>query len=153
MLLYLKKKRVTDRVKVFEAAAYNDQSSLKKQTTIKNGNQKKSSASFSSTNNKRDQQISPSSSSTTESVDTQSTNDSKPSTKNKSKRPSLKKQIQNLLKIDKPSTQDDSSIIEEQTSISNGKKANTLNSTRPKRDNGKTIKPTELLHLFSIFFN
>ena len=33
-------KRVTDRVKVFEAAANNDQSTLKKQPT-KNGNQKK----------------------------------------------------------------------------------------------------------------
>ncbi|CAF3906073.1 unnamed protein product [Rotaria sp. Silwood2] len=138
-------KRVTDRVKVFEAVANNDQSIHKKQT-MKNGNQKKTSSSTNFSindikqNNKREQQISPSSSSTTESLDIQSTNDLKSlsiTTKNKSKRPSLKKQIQNLLKIDKTSVQDDSVIIEEQLSISNpNKKSNTLNSTRNnKRDN------------------
>ncbi|CAF3002956.1 unnamed protein product [Rotaria socialis] len=135
-------KRVTDRVKVFEAVANNDQSTLKKQT-IKNGNQKKTSASFSSSdqkpNSKREQQVSPSSSSTTDNVDNQLANEFKSSsssttTKNKSKRPSLKKQIQNLLKIDKTPIQDDATIIEEHLAATNGKKSNTLSSTRNKRD-------------------
>ncbi len=91
-------KRVTDRVKVFEAAANHDQSTLKKQAT-KNGNPKKSPVPDQKQNGKREPQISPSSTSTTDSVDTQATNESKPSTtttttttntsKNKSKRPSL----------------------------------------------------------------
>jgi hypothetical protein len=133
-------KRVTDRVKVFEAVANNDQSTLKKQQhPTKNGNQKKTSS-----NGK--QQISPSStSSTTESIDIQSTNESKSSSssssKNKSKRPSLKKQIQNLLKIDKPISPDEgTTIIEEQPTVTNGKKSNTINSTHNKRDNGNKEK-------------
>ncbi len=135
-------RRVTDRVKVFEAAANNDQSALKKQVT-KNGTTKKVSPTGSSSNDnkqngKRDQQISPSSTSTSESLDGQSANESKSSTtKNKTKRPSLKKQIQNLLKIDKTPSQDESTIIEEHTPVTNGKKSTTLNSTRNKRDNGK----------------
>ncbi|CAF0863780.1 unnamed protein product [Rotaria sordida] len=147
-------KRVTDRVKVFEAVANNDQLIQKKQT-IKNGNQKKtpSSTNFSindhKQNNKREQQISPSSSSTTtaDSLDIQSTNELKSSTattKNKSKRPSLKKQIQNLLKIDKTPSQDDSTILEEHLSLTNSnKKSNTLNSTRNnKRDNDVSTTTT-----------
>jgi hypothetical protein len=100
-------KRVTDRVKVFEAVANNDQSAMKKQA-IKNGNQKKSltSSSFSMGDHK---QISPSS---TESFDTLSMNETK--AKNKSKKPSLKKQIQNLLKIDKTSTQEEFISVDEQ---------------------------------------
>jgi hypothetical protein len=129
-------KRVTERVKVFEAAANNDQSTLKKQTT-KNGNHKKSSSSFSSADNKQNpkrEQVSPTS---TEHIDVQLTNESKTSTttKNKTKRPSLKKQIQNLLKIDKSSSQEEPTIVEE--AVTNGKKSNTINSTRTKRDNGK----------------
>jgi hypothetical protein len=94
-------KRVTDRVKVFEAVA-------------KNGNKKKSStsSSFSVADQK---QISPTS---IDSFDSQSINEMKTS-KNKSKKSSLKKQIQNLLKIDKPSIQDDFNSIDEQI---NGKK-------------------------------
>ncbi|CAF2155417.1 unnamed protein product [Rotaria magnacalcarata] len=143
-------KRVTDRVKVFEAVANNDQSTLKKQT-IKNGNQKKTSASFSSSdqkpNSKREQQLSPSLSSTTDSVDNQLANELKSSSssttsKNKSKRPSLKKQIQNLLKIDKTPIQDDATIIEEHIAATNGKKSNTLNSTRNKRDTNDSTTPT-----------
>jgi intermediate filament protein if len=130
-------KRVTDRVKVFEAAANHDQSTVKKQPT-KNGHQKKASP-----NGKHDQQhISPTSKSTTttESIDTQLINESKPSSttsKNKSKRPSLKKQIQNLLKIDKPSP-DESTIVEEQPTVTNGKKTNTMNSARNKPNNDPT---------------
>ncbi|CAF3757382.1 unnamed protein product [Adineta steineri] len=140
-------KRVTDRVKVFEAAANNnDQSTLKKQPAKPGSNQKRTSPSTfqphdNKQNGKRESQISPSSTSTStnESLEAQLTNDSKLTTpKNKSKRPSLKKQIQNLLKIDKTATPDESTIIEEQTSITNGKKANTLNSTRTKRDNDST---------------
>jgi hypothetical protein len=142
-------KRVTDRVKVFEAAANNEQQSTLKKQAPKNGNQKKPSTSptFSSidnkqSNGKREQQSSPTSSlSTSENLDNQTTNESKSaSTKNKSKRPSLKKQIQNLLKIDKPTAQEESTIVEEQpSSIANGKKSNTLNPTRNKRDNGKSF--------------
>ncbi len=131
-------KRVTDRVKVFEAAANHDQSAVKKQPT-KNGHQKKSSPNDHKPNGKRDQQISPTLP-TTESIDPQSINESKPSSttsKNKSKRPSLKKQIQNLLKIDKPSSPDESTITEEQPTVTNGKKTNTMNSTRNKPNNGK----------------
>jgi hypothetical protein len=131
-------KRVTDRVKVFEAAANHDQSTLKKHPT-KNGNQKKSSSIDNKQNGKRESQISPTSSSTTtENVDTQLTTESK-SSKPKSKRPSLKKQIQNLLKIDKPSSPDESTIVEEQqqSTVTNGKKTNTINSTHQKRNNGK----------------
>ncbi|UJR35401.1 hypothetical protein I4U23_028158 [Adineta vaga] len=143
-------KRVTDRVKVFEAAASNnDHSTVKKQNT-KNGHQKKAAPIHDQKQSgKRDSQISPTLSvSTTESVDTQTSNDSKVSStttntsKNKSKRPSLKKQIQNLLKIDKPVSQDESTIIEEQTTVTNGKKANTLNTTRNKRDNDSTTTTT-----------
>jgi hypothetical protein len=100
-------KRVTDRVKVFEAVANHN---------TKNGNKKKSSisSSFSIGDHK---QISPSS---IESFDSQSINETKLSSKNKSKKSSLKKQIQNLLKIDKPSSiQDDFISIDEQP---NGKK-------------------------------
>lgn len=136
-------KRVTDRVKVFEAAANQDQSSMKKQPA-KNGQQKKSPNHEQKNNGKRDQQISPSLPNTNESTETQLTNESKPSppptttSKNKSKRPSLKKQIQNLLKIDKPSSPDESIIPEEQLTIPNGKKTNPINTTRPKSNNGKT---------------
>lgn len=157
-------KRVTDRVKVFEAVANNDQSTLKKQN-VKNGNQKKSSSNDTKQNNKREQQVSPSSSSsttTTESVDNQLTNELKSSssttptptpttttTKNKSKRPSLKKQIQNLLKIDKAPSQEESTILEEQQpAITNGKKSNTLNATRNKRENGKRTSEHFLLCSF-----
>ena len=133
-------KRVTDRVKVFEAAANNDQSSMKKQAN-KNGNAKKSptSASFSSADakpNGKREQVSPVS--TTDSLETPSSSESKSSTnKNKSKRPSLKKQIQNLLKIDKSTSQEEATIIEEQSVLNNAKKANTLNSTtRQKKDSG-----------------
>ena len=135
-------KRVTDRVKVFEAAANQDQSSMKKQP-VKNGQQKKSPNHEQKSNGKRDQQISPSLPSTSDSIDTQLTNESKPSpattttSKSKSKRPSLKKQIQNLLKIDKPSSPDESIITEEQSTISNGKKTNPINTTRSKPNNGK----------------
>ena len=94
--------RVTDRVKVFEAVA-------------KNGNNKKKSVISSSFSIGDHKQISPSS---TESFDSQSINEMKTS-KSKSKKSSLKKQIQNLLKIDKPSIQDDLTTVEEQI---NGKK-------------------------------
>jgi hypothetical protein len=105
-------KRVTDRVKVFEAVANNT-------TMTKNGNNNKKKSSISSSFTIADQkQVSPSS---TESFDTQSFNEIKPS-KNKSKKSSLKKQIQNLLKIDKPSVQDD----DEQ-----------LNGKKPKKDSSK----------------
>jgi hypothetical protein len=100
-------KRVTDRVKVFEAVA------------TKNGNNKKKSSTFSMGDAK---QISPSS---TESFDTQSINEVK-TTKTKSKKSSLKKQIQNLLKIDKPSIQDDLNAIDDQ-----------LNGKKNKKDNSK----------------
>jgi hypothetical protein len=96
-------KRVTDRVKVFEAVANNTEKVMTKNGNNNNNNKKKSSisSSFSIADQK---QISPSS---TESFDTQSFNEIKPS-KNKSKKSSLKKQIQNLLKIDnKPTTQDE----------------------------------------------
>jgi len=73
---------------------------------------KKKSSSFSNADQK---QISPTS---IESFDTQSINEIKPS-KNKSKKSSLKKQIQNLLKIDKPTLQDEFNSIDEQI---NGKK-------------------------------
>jgi len=139
-------KRVTDRVKVFEAAANNDQSTLKKQPT-KNGNQKKTSSNDNKQNGK--QQISPSSSlspsTPTETMDTHLINESKSTSKNKSKRPSLKKQIQNLLKIDKPISIDESTIIEEQSSVTNGKKSNTINATRTKRDNGKIKQKNQLI--------
>ena len=92
-------KRVTDRVKVFEAVANNTEKVM-----TKNGNHNKKKSSVSSSFSAADQkQISPSS---TESFDTQSFNEIKPS-KNKSKKSSLKKQIQNLLKIDKPTIQDE----------------------------------------------
>ncbi|UJR10493.1 hypothetical protein I4U23_014696 [Adineta vaga] len=108
-------KRVTDRVKVFEAVA-------------KNGNKKKSSASFSVADQK---QVSPSSN---DSFDSQSINETK-SSKNKSKKSSLKKQIQNLLKIDKPtSLQDDFNAIDEQQ----------LNGKKNKKDNNSTFKPLEI---------
>ncbi len=134
-------KRVTDRVKVFEAAANQDQSALKKHP-IKNGHQKKSPPTDQKSNGKRDQQISPLAA--TDSIDTQLTNESKPTTttttttsKNKSKRPSLKKQIQNLLKIDKPSSPDESIITEEQSAVTNAKKFNTMNATRNKPNTGR----------------
>lgn len=136
-------KRVTDRVKVFEAAANHDQSAMKKQPT-KNGHQKKSPNHEQKSTGKREQQISPSLTSASESIETQLTNESKPSppatttSKSKSKRPSLKKQIQNLLKIDKPSSPDESTITEEQSTITNGKKTNPINTTRTKPNNGKT---------------
>ena len=134
-------KRVTDRVKVFEAAANNDQSNMKKQAP-RNGNPKKSptSASFSSADAKpsgKREQVSPVSA--TDSFEAPSTSESKSSTsKNKTKRPSLKKQIQNLLKIDKSVAQEESTIIEEQGVMNNnGKKANTLSTTtRQKKDSG-----------------
>jgi len=151
-------KRVTDRVKVFEAAANHDQSTGKKQPT-KNGNQKKSSSPNNSStdnkqNGKREQQISPSS--TTENIDIQLTNELKSSgttttSKNKSKRPSLKKQIQNLLKIDKPASPDESTIIEEQPTLTNGKKSNTINSTRNKRDNGKKEREIDIFNKILFF--
>jgi len=102
-------KRVTDRVKVFEAVANNNEKPM-----AKNGNKKKGSlsSSFSVADEK---QMSPSSS---ESFDTQSITEVKTS-KNKSKKSSLKKQIQNLLKIEKTPSQDDINIVEEQL---NGKK-------------------------------
>lgn len=136
-------KRVTDRVKVFEAAANNEQSSLKKQNG-KNSNQKKSSTSSSFTsadlksNGKREQVSPVSTSDSVETLTPSVPNEQKSSTgKSKSKRPSLKKQIQNLLKIDKSAASEESPIIEEQTSMTNGKKANTLNAAnRQKKDNG-----------------
>ncbi|CAF1679944.1 unnamed protein product, partial [Adineta ricciae] len=142
-------KRVTDRVKVFEAAANNNDHANMKKHNGKNGHQKKPAPINNSSHDhkqpaKRESQVSPSLSvSTTESIDTQSSNDSKVTStantsKNKSKRPSLKKQIQNLLKIDKPVSQEESAIIEEQPAITNGKKPNTTNPTRTKRDNDST---------------
>ena len=120
-------KRVTDRVKVFEAVANPEPSSTPKKEWLKNGNGKKSPASLSLTDQK---QVSPSS---TDSFDSQSINELKASTgKGKSKRTSLKKQLQNLLKIDKSSTPDEPAIVEEQT---NGKK-----SVAPRRD---PRKPSE----------
>jgi hypothetical protein len=95
-------KRVTDRVKVFEAVANNTEKVMTKNGNNNNNNKKKSSISSSFTIADQ-KQVSPSS---TESFDTQSFNEIKPS-KNKSKKSSLKKQIQNLLKIDKPSIQDE----------------------------------------------
>ena len=139
-------KRVTDRVKVFEAAANQDQSAMKKQVT-KNGAPKKSptttSSSFSSTDAKpavKREQTSPVSAA--DSIDNQLASELKAAaTKNKSKRPSLKKQIQNLLKIDKSSSQEESTVIEEQpSSVTNGKKTSTLNSARPKKDSGARAK-------------
>ncbi|CAF1316284.1 unnamed protein product [Adineta ricciae] len=110
-------KRVTDHVKVFEAVA-------------KNGNKKKpSSSSFSTADQK---QVSPLS---TDSFDSQSINETK-SSKNKSKKSSLKKQIQNLLKIDKPtSLQDDLNAMDEHQQL-NGKKN--------KKDNNSAFKPLEI---------
>jgi hypothetical protein len=104
-------KRVTDRVKVFEAVAN------------KNENKKKSSTStsFSMADQK---QVSPSS---TESFDTQSMNETKTS-KNKSKKSSLKKQIQNLLKIDKSVVQDDFNSVDEH-----------INGKKNKKDNSKNV--------------
>lgn len=115
-------KRVTDRVKVFEAVASNNE-----KTMVKNGNnnnKKKSSVSnsFSTADQK---QVSPIS---MESFESQSMNEMK-MPKNKSKKSSLKKQIQNLLKIDKPSIQDDFNAVEEQL---NGKK-NKKDSSKSKR--------------------
>ena len=105
-------KRVTDRVKVFEAVANQDSLSMKN----KNGNTKKSSSSINDL-----KQVSPSS---VDSFETQSIGDLKNSTaKSKSKRTSLKKQLQNLLKIDKSSNHEDLPSVEEQT---NGKKSSTL---------------------------
>jgi hypothetical protein len=103
-------KRVTDRVKVFEAVAN------------KNGNTKKKSSTSSSFSTGDAKQISPSS---TESFDSQSINEIK-STKTKSKKSSLKKQIQNLLKIDKPSVQDDYAAMDDQ-----------MNGKKNKKDNSK----------------
>ena len=112
-------KRVTDRVKVFEAVANPESLSMK----TKNASAKKSSSSIN-----EPKQVSPSS---VDSFETQSITDLKSSTgKSKSKRTSLKKQLQNLLKIDKSSTHEDLPALEEQ---SNGKKSNTL-----KRENGTT---------------
>ena len=135
-------KRVTDRVKVFEAVANNDQLTIKKQI-IKNGNQKKLSP------NDHKQKVSPSSTTTTtENTDVQ---ESKSSTinKNKPKRPSLKKQIQNLLKIDKTSSQDETTTIDEQTSVTISKRINTNNSTR---NNGKTNEQETFYSLLFFFF-
>jgi hypothetical protein len=95
-------KRVTDRVKVFEAVANNNEKLITKNGN-NNNNKKKSSLISSSFSIGDHKQISPPS---TETFDTQSINEIKPS-KNKSKKNSLKKQIQNLLKIDKPSIQDE----------------------------------------------
>ncbi len=114
-------KRVTDRVKVFEAVA-------------KNGNNKKKSATSSSFSIGDHKQISPSS---TESFDSQSINEMKTS-KSKSKKSSLKKQIQNLLKIDKPLIQDDLTNVEEQI---NGKK------TKKETSLLKQINPIEPLEI------
>ena len=98
-------KRVTERVKVFEAVANYNENHL----TNKNINKKKSltSSSFSIGDHKEIP------SSSVESFDTQSINETK-SSKNKSKKSSLKKQIQNLLKIDKSSTHDELNCFEEQ---------------------------------------
>ncbi|CAF1387219.1 unnamed protein product [Adineta steineri] len=111
-------KRVTDRVKVFEAVA-------------KNGNKKKSNTISSSFSMGDHKQISPTS---VENFDSQSINETK-SSKNKSKKTSLKKQIQNLLKIDKPtSIPDDFMNIDEQQ----------LNGKKNKKDNVTTFKPLEI---------
>ena len=110
-------KRVTDRVKVFEAVA-------------KNGSKKKPSSVSSSFSAADHKQISPSSN---DSFDSQSINETK-SAKNKSKKSSLKKQIQNLLKIDKPSSlQDDLHAIDEQHQL-NGKK-NKKDNSNARRSN------------------
>ncbi|CAF3926984.1 unnamed protein product [Rotaria sp. Silwood2] len=105
-------KRVTDRVKVFEAVANNNDNQI-----IKNGNTKKKSLTSSSFSIGDHKHIS--STSSIETSDTQSINEIKAS-KTKSKKSSLKKQIQNLLKIDKSSIQDEINPLEEQ--ITNGKK-------------------------------
>lgn len=103
-------KRVTDRVKVFEAVANNTEKNM-----VKNGTTKKKSSMSNSFSMADQKQISPTS---TESFESQSMNEMK-LPKNKSKKSSLKKQIQNLLKIDKPSIQDDLNAVDEQI---NGKK-------------------------------
>ena len=129
--------RVTDRVKVFEAVANPEPSSTAKKDWLKNGNGKKSPASLSLTDQK---QVSPSS---TDSFDSQSINELKSSTgKGKSKRTSLKKQLQNLLKIDKSSTPDEPAIVEEPT---NGKK-----SAAPKRDARKSNAKKSLTSRFLV---
>ncbi|CAF3003245.1 unnamed protein product [Rotaria socialis] len=114
-------KRVTDRVKVFEAVANNNDNQI-----TKNGSTKKksiTSASFSTADHK---QIS--SSSSIETSDSQSITEMKPA-KSKSKKSSLKKQIQNLLKIDKSPIHDELSPLEEQLNGKKNKKDNNSIST------------------------
>ena len=106
-------KRVTDRVKVFEAVANNNEKSMVKNGTTTTKKKSSMSNSFSTADQK---QISPTS--TSESFESQSMNEMK-LPKNKSKKSSLKKQIQNLLKIEKPSIQDDLNAVDEHI---NGKK-------------------------------
>lgn len=111
-------KRVTDRVKVFEAVANNNDNQM-----TKNGNKKKSSLTSSSFSIGDHKQIS----SSTETFDTQSITEVK-SSKNKSKKSSLKKQIQNLLKIDKSPVQDELNTLEEHI---HGKKNKKDHSKKP----------------------
>ncbi|CAF0873208.1 unnamed protein product [Rotaria sordida] len=128
-------RRVTDRVKVFEAVANHNDNQI-----IKNGNTKKkslTSSSFSIGDHKPISLI--------DTSDTQSISEIK-SSKTKSKKSSLKKQIQNLLKIDKSSIQDDLNSVEEQ--IMNGKKNkkdNNLMSTFKHQSSSKnSIEPLEI---------
>lgn len=115
-------KRVTDRVKVFEAVASNNEKSM-----VKNGNNKKKSSVSNSFSAADQKQVSPIS---TESFESQSMNEMK-IPKNKSKKSSLKKQIQNLLKIDKPSIQDDLNAMEEQLNGKKNKKESSRKKTPP----------------------
>jgi hypothetical protein len=113
-------KRVTDRVKVFEAVANHHQDvTIVKKDSLKNGHPKKSSQSINAILTDTKQQVSPSSS---DSLDAQSISEAKSfNGKSKSKRTSLKKQLQNLLKIDKSPVQDELPSVEEHI---NGKKVN-----------------------------